>query len=410
MKSLSGGESAEKEKRQRRVEFSFPLLIVRTQFFTRVFDRLGSFRFSRHVSWVSLAIVPVVAAIGLFLILTSLFVLLWNPAAGDFVREAGLGVWLLLPGLNPYLPFLYGWFALVVAIAIHEGAHGIAARSLGLGVKSSGLFLLIVLFGAFVEVDEEQLKKVKARVSSRVMAAGVGANVVVAAACLMGVLLIVGGLTPVINGVYVSEVTQGLPAEAAGLKAKDVFVSVDGVKINRTADFNATLGNKNAGDTVDVVVARGEQWKDRFSTTINLTLSENRTVMGVRVGDLLTEERVKNYVTVTPETASMYLVVPAVAPGLAPFSDSFAGFYTSPLGSQWPVLANTLFWLWFVNVNLAVFNALPIYPFDGGRIFNIALKSAVGGTKKKLVSAITMTVTAVLVLVLLLTVIVPFVT
>ncbi len=410
--TLSEAESRVKEKGQRRVEFSFPLLIVRTKYFSALFDRLGKLRFSRFASWLSLTIAPIVGAIGLFLILTSLFALLWNPAVGDFAREAGLGAYLLLPGLNPFLPFLYGWLAIVAAIVVHEGAHGVAARSLGLEVKSSGLvFFLIVPIGAFVDVDEEQLKKARARVTSRVMAAGVGANVVVAAACLIGVLVIVGGLTPAIDGVYISEVLQGLPAEAAGLLPKDVFVSVDGVRINRTSDLNETVGRKLAGDTVQVMVARGHMWQEWFTTVVNLTVSENRTVMGIRVGDLLIKERLRNYVSVTPVGFSMYIVPPAVAPGLTPFSDSLAGFYTSPLGSQWSVLANTLFWLWFVNINLAVFNALPIYPLDGGRMFNIALKSVVRGKQhEKLISVITVAVTVVLILVLLLTVIVPFMT
>src|SRR3990170_2377174 len=239
--------------KQRRVEFSFPILTVRTQLFTRVFDRLGAFRFSRFASWVALVIVPVVAGIGLYLVINSLFALLWNPAAADAAREVGLGGYLLLPGINPYLPLLYGWFAIVCAIAIHEGAHGVAARSLGLKVKSSGLlFFLFVPIGAFVDVDEEQLKKVSGRVSSRVMAAGVGGNVVVAAVCLIGLLVIVGGLAPVINGVYVSEITEGLPAEAAGLLPKDVLVSIDDVRINRTDDLRALLDNKTSGDVMQV--------------------------------------------------------------------------------------------------------------------------------------------------------------
>src|SRR3990170_4270113 len=289
--------------KQRRVEFSFPILTVRTQLFTRVFDRLGAFRFSRFASWVALVIVPVVAGIGLYLVINSLFALLWNPAAADAAREVGLGGYLLLPGINPYLPLLYGWFAIVCAIVIHEGAHGVAARSLGLKVKSSGLlFFLFVPIGAFVDVDEEQLKKVSGRVSSRVMAAGVGGNVVVAAVCLIGLLVIVGGLAPVINGVYVSEITEGL----------------------------------------------------------------------------LTEERLRNYQNVTPAGLVLYLVPPALAPGLVPFSDSLIPFYSHAwLGAQWHVWANVLFWLWFVNVNLAVFNALPIYPLDGGRMFNIALKRVI---------------------------------
>ncbi len=407
---MTVGKGEGKTEEQRRIEFSFPLLTIRTKLFGGVFDRLGKLRFSRYASWFSLAIVPIFAAIGLFLILSSLVALLWNPAAGEFARQVGVGGLLLLPGLNPYLPLLYGWFGIFVAIIIHEGAHGVVARSLGLEVKSSGLlFLLFIPIGAFVDVDEEQLKKAPGRVSSQVMAAGVGGNLVVAAVCLIGVLLIVGSLVPVIDGVQISEVTPGLPAQAAGLLPKDVLVTIDGVKINQTADLTSILGNKTAGATVQVTVARGDMFKDRFSAVVNLTRSDNRTVMGVTVGDLQTEARLKNYENVTLDRIIMYIIPPAIAPGLAPFSDALVGFYSSPLGPQWSVFANTFFWVWFVSVNVAIFNALPIYPLDGGRMFNIGLKGAFRGKEReKLVSNLTTGVTAALIIVLLLTVIIPF--
>jgi len=410
--SLTGQEAEVKDAGERRVEFNFPILTVRTQMFAGVFDRLGGLRASRLVSWAALVVVPVVAGVGLYLVCGSLFALLWNPAAADAVRELGPGVYLLLPGVNPLFPLLYGWFALVCAFAVHEGAHGVVARNLGLKVKSSGLyFFLFIPIAAFVDVDEEQLKKASAKVSSRVMAAGVGGNITVAAVCLIGLLVVVGGLTPVIDGVYVYEVAQGMPAEAAGLLPRDVLVSVDDVRVNSTEDLSALLANKTLGDAVRVTVARGEKWQDRFSTVVNLTVSENRTVMGVSVGDLMIEERLKNYQTLSLDRLAMYVVPPALASGLVPFSDSLVSFYTHWLGPQWSVLANGLFWLWFVNVNVAVFNALPIYPLDGGRMFNVALKSIIGRRgREKLISRITAAVTAALVFVLLMIVLIPFIT
>jgi membrane-associated protease RseP (regulator of RpoE activity) len=355
--------------------------------------------------------VPVVAAIGLFLILSSLFALLWNPALGEVARQGGLGQYLLIPGLNPYLPIVYGLFAIFVAIVVHEGAHGVAARSLGLPVKSSGLvFLLILPIGAFVDVDEDAIKKANAKTSSRVFAAGVGSNIVVAVVCLIAVLAVCSSLTPIINGVVIAEVTPGLPAEAAGLLANDVFVTVDGVPIYRMSDLNATLANKTAGDMVPVTVARGYMWQNTFSTVVTLADNGNRTVMGISGFNLLTEERLSNYVTIdSARKLSMYMVPPAVAPGLVPFSNSLAAFYSSPLGPRWAAIANTFFWLWFINVNLAIFNALPLYPLDGGRMFNIALKSAIRDeNRQKLVSQITIGVTLAIVTVLLLTILLPF--
>jgi membrane-associated protease RseP (regulator of RpoE activity) len=404
-------EAADKDSEQRQLEFNFPILTVRTQLFSGVFDRLGAFRFSKWLSWIALALVPVVAGIGLYFLINSLVSVLWSPAAASAAREVGPGAYLLLPGVNPYLPVLYGWFAIFCAIAIHEGAHGVAARSLGLKVRSSGLlFLLFIPIGAFVDVDEEELKKASGKTSSRVLAGGVGANVVLAAVCLIAVLLIVDGLAPVVDGVYVGNVSDGMPAKAAGLLPGDVLVSVDGVPINNTGDLRVLLDRKAPGDLVEVAVARGDMWQNRYSTVVNLTMSDNLTVMGIGVSDLMTEQRLKIYQIVTPQSIVLYMVPPALAPGLVPFSDMLTPFYKSWLGSQWAVFANVFFWIWFVNVNVAIFNALPIYPLDGGRMFNISLKKIIRRkNSEKLITAITVAVTATVILVLILIIVVPFV-
>jgi membrane-associated protease RseP (regulator of RpoE activity) len=170
------------------------------------------------------------------------------------------------------------------------------------------------------------------------------------------------------------------------------------------------LDNKTAGDIVRVTVDRGDKWQTQYSTFVNLTFSDNRTVMGISVGDLMTEERLKNYQTFNPEKLSMYLVPPTLASGLVPFSDSLAPFYTSSLGSNWEIFANGLFWLWFVNFNLAIFNALPIYPLDGGRMFNITLKGIAGRkVSEKTISLATYAVTAACVIIVILVTIVPFI-
>lgn len=411
MGPLTVPEVAEEENKQKQIEFNFPLLTVRTKLFGGIFDRLGSFSASRYASWVALILVPIVAAIGLYLISSSLFTLLWTPAARDITRELGPASILLLPGINPILPIFYGWLAIIFAIIIHEGAHGIIARNRGLNVKSSGLlFFLIIPIGAFVDVDEEQIAKAKPRDSLRVMAAGVGGNIVAAIVCLIAVLIIVNGLTPVVDGVYISEVTQGMPAETAGLLQGDVFFSVDNVLIDNSDILNTTLSNKNPGDVVQVTVVRGDMWKNEFSTYITLTETDGKTVMGVRIANLFTKERLNLYKTVTPETLSLYLVPPSLVPGLVPFSDSFSIFYAHDWLLDWQAWANLFFWLWFVSVNVAVFNALPIYPLDGGRIFDISLKSILGGRmEEKSISKITYAVTTILIIILLMTVVIPFI-
>lgn len=399
------------EEKEKTVDFNFPLLTVRTKRFGFIFDKLGKTRGAKYIAWVFLALIPIIAVLALFLITGSLIALLNNPAAGQTIKELGPGSILMLPGINPMLPIVYGWAAIVIGIIIHEGAHGVIARNNGFRVKSSGLlFFLIIPIGAFVDVDEEQLKTARARPSVKVMAAGVGGNIILGGICLIGLMLIVGSLAPMVTGVYINDVNATLPAGAAGLQPKDVLVSIDNVSIGSSADLRSFLDNHTAGDTVMVTVRRGDSWDYTYTTTLNLTTSDNRTVMGVTVYNLQTDAVLKNYNTFGIERLAMYIVPPTLAAGYIPFSDTLAPFYTSPLGSGWSIIANLLFWVWFVNFNLAIFNALPLYPMDGGRIFNITLKRYAGKKlSAKAIYRITVAVSVACLAIVLAGVILPFV-
>ena len=401
----------DEEAKQGRVEFSFPLLMVRIKTFTRVYDRLGAFSASRPVSWAAIIGMPIVASFGLYFIFSSLLTLLTTPAAREIGRELGPQAYVLLPGINPYLPILYGWLAIIAAIVVHEGAHGMIARSLGFRVKSSGLlFFLVIPVGAFVDVDEEQMAKAKPKNSVRVLAAGPGANIAVAIVCLLGVLIITSGLTPVVDGLYVFDVMEGMPAEDAGLLLEDVIVSVDDTPVTNFDDFKAALEDKNPNDIMRITVARGKMWRDRFSTSVKLTEYEGRAFLGVSVGEILTEQRLRTYQKLATETLYLHFMPPTLAPGLVPFSGALNDFYTHTLGENWHILANIFFWLWFVNVNVAIFNALPIYPLDGGRAFKSVLKSVLGRRAGgRIASRLTSVVAVILLSAIVMTIVLPFI-
>ena len=54
------------------------------------------------------------------------------------------------------------------------------------------------------------------------------------------------------TGAYIAQVSKGSPAEAAGLKAKDVIVEVDGNKIKTRNDLINLLLRYKSGDTISV--------------------------------------------------------------------------------------------------------------------------------------------------------------
>jgi membrane-associated protease RseP (regulator of RpoE activity) len=157
---------------------------------------------------------------------------------------------LLIPGLNEFVPFVWGWIALFVTMVVHEFAHGILARVEGIRVKSMGLVFLIAPIAAFVEPDEEELfgssekKPLASRPARvRILAAGVISNFVVAA---IAMLLFFGPIMAAISPsgtdvVTVIDIDKGSPADLAGFQKNMAVMKVDGREVNGLQDFYSSL-------------------------------------------------------------------------------------------------------------------------------------------------------------------------
>ncbi|MHA2113060.1 MAG: site-2 protease family protein, partial [Candidatus Hodarchaeales archaeon] len=86
----------------------------------------------------------------------------------------------VIPGITISFESLpYFIVAILVGAAVHEFGHGIAAVNEKISLKSTGIFVFLVLFGAFVEPSEESYKASSNRSKMRVMAAGGLANMLV---------------------------------------------------------------------------------------------------------------------------------------------------------------------------------------------------------------------------------------
>ena len=398
----------------KRFEFKYGIVLFRTQQFQALMDRLGQYRISKPIGWFLLYLMPVAAAIGLYLFLNELGILL--SARGQevvsYIRTLSPLGNLGLPGINPYLPVADGLFAIVVAVVIHEGAHGVIARSLGLPVKSAGLvFLLVIPIGAFVEVDEDALKVAKASYAGRVLAGGAGINLLVGVACLLLLFGTVSAMKPKVDGIGVSALYPNYPAAQHGIQPGDFITAIDGVPVDNPLVVNSSSYYR-PGQVINITIWRDGNYLQINNVTLgSITLNDTRTgtlstraflgVADVGYSDLTS--LVTTYTSSFFVRPALYLCIPTLpnCQGLAPFSDSNSIFYTSSYGASLTPLANLLYWLFFLNFNLAIFNSLPIYPLDGGQAYMVAVKALGGGrlsekSLSRIVSATSLVLVAVL--------------
>ncbi len=242
-------------------QIGFFFALWRTKRFNRVIDRIASL--SKH-GWQLLFDVGIVFGVFLMIIAFLLFLvnvplLLLNglgnrsggtPSQGGSA-PTGIAIAPIIPGITISFDSLpYFIVAILIGAAIHELAHGVAARADGVKLKSTGIFVFFVFLGAFVEPEEESFMQASKRTRLRIIAAGAFSNIILAV-LFLGILL-----QPVVffttvspfystspDGVVITKVVSNTPAHDAGLRAGMAFNRIDYISANGSINGTAFIKN-----------------------------------------------------------------------------------------------------------------------------------------------------------------------
>jgi len=373
-----------------------PLLMVRTRRGLSYLDRLAlRDRFWRWYGNFSIALVF------FFMGMVSL-ILIWEvPLALKVPASAAPGPEYIvgLPGINPLIPIGYGILALAVAIIVHEAAHGVLTRVAKVTVKSAGVLLFVVPVGAFVEPDDEQLKTISRRKRIRMYSVGPATNLLLALACAAVFSSgFMASVEPVEPGVIVTEVVKGYPADNASIPVYSLITdiaipnSTGSGRVDGWKGFQDIMSASSANDTVTITyLYRGQvhatcatlvdkyAYYEKYYPRSNSEDYRGKGFLGVGTQDVSNLSRnlarpmrwdsLENFVG-----GVLYFVgLPFL--GLQPLDSPLTDLYHVggplaglPSGAFW-VLANTFYWLFWLNLVVGASNSLPIPRFDGGMVY-----------------------------------------
>jgi membrane-associated protease RseP (regulator of RpoE activity) len=281
------------------------------------------------------------------------YILLKNLYDIFMVPDVASGVSLVLPGVNVpglgVLPFWYWLIAIFVIAVVHEFAHGIVARAHNIPVLNSGIVLFGPILGAFVEPDENKLRKQSDIAQHSVLAAGSFSNILLA---VLAFVLLMFVTTPLVNsmvdpagftfGVYVE---GDYPFQNTGIQPGTIITGIDGVPIINFQGFAEELQFHKSGEDVTIMTTAGEQ---------KITLGEHpdnprNPFLGI------------NEITNEVEIKSVY-------------QSGVAGWVYSSL--NW--LNGFFRWLFILSLGIGLFNLLPLPIVDGGRMAQVFLHKLKG--------------------------------
>jgi regulator of sigma E protease len=322
---------------------------------------------------------------------------------------------------------------LVVLVVIHELGHFVVARRAGVTVHEFGVgfpprakvlgtdkqgtvyTLNWLPIGGFVRLEGEEGESddprsfVRQRLPTRlgILLAGVTMNLVLAFVIFAA---IAGLADPVVNA-RIGFVEPDSPAAAAGLRggvqtgtdadgdptydeSGDVIIAIDG---QRLAIFDFPAANvphsaylrAHAGQTVALTLRRSDGTE--FTTSALLRSGSDvvtKGALGVRFNGVSTEDIQRDPVDALATGARRTLdAATLILRALGDFINNIADPQLSgPVGivgaiGQVRTQLPPVFLLWFVGLlsaNLAVINALPLPPLDGGRVVVSLIQAVLG--------------------------------
>jgi membrane-associated protease RseP (regulator of RpoE activity) len=372
-------------------ELKLPLILIHTPFGLKFFDKIANSKFGKIYAKFNIYLMPLITALAVFLIVGSLLVLFSNDSAREGVREIGPQGNLLIPGLNPILPWTYGWIGLVITIIIHEAGHGIVARVYNTKVESTGVVLFFVIpIGAFVNIQQDELNRTSFKQKSAILTAGPMNNMILAGICFGLLFLLVSSLSPISNtsgnepGITVLTVGENSLAQSIGLEKNSIITFINNQPIEGVVELRDILRD-NLGKSIQLKWLTEDKREQIQSIKLPESTPENKGVLGITLVDtffdpVLVLDNYKNLFLTNPLAI---LMPPTLQQSLVPYSDIMSSQYSSSIfGPAFPIIGNLLFWIWFINFNVGIFNALPITMLDGGQWYGTLLENKIK-TKSK---------------------------
>lgn len=306
------------------------------------------------------------------------------------------------------------YFLIVFSLLVftHELGHFLVAKWRGVKVEEFGfgypprLFTITEIggteitvnaipFGGFVRFPGENDPTVAGSLASQgwrvrggIFIAGAVMNMVLAA-LLFGVTALIG--EPVaITGVEVTEVAPGSPAEAAGMKAGDLILELDGLEITDSLALQRYTYERVGQEIALLLEREGERLEVTFTPRPYPPSGEGP--MGIAMHTVVVGTKLVRYEAwrAIPIGLSrtfravgvivlsvIYMVRGLITPEVAgPIGIAQATAQVAQMG-----LPFLLQFTAFLSVNLALVNLLPFPGLDGGRLAFVLLEGLRGGRK-----------------------------
>lgn len=180
---------------------------------------------------------------------------------------------------------------------------------------------------------------------------------------------------------YIQDVMKNSPAEEAGIKPGDIFISIDGIKV-QDREHVVQIISSNKEKNLEIVFLRNN---DTLKTIVNPGIEGK---IGIAVSDAYTGEfEYKTYGMLSAFTHSVanignytmltFGMLKKVITGKIPFNQAFGGPVKIAQYAAKSADSGTISFLYFLamlSLSLAIINILPFPALDGGHFIIIFLE------------------------------------
>lgn len=301
------------------------IAIYRTARFNRILEDLSN-RYKRF--WKYYSMLSVYFAFGLLFF--SVYILTMNVFRLFTRSEEAVGLVPILPGITiGFEPLMYIVPAILIGLTAHEMMHGVVARLENIPIESSGILAVFLIFGGFVEPNEEAFRKSKPLSKLKTLSSGPSVNFTIAGITL--ILLNILFQQP--QGLLVYSVSPDSPLYGLGLENWSLVSEINGVRVGVTRP------------PIPFITPYQNPLKELTSLNITdrIIIKTDRGVLNVSLNGFNGSLNVRFYV---------YPYCPSIFGDLIPRPITFTCYLI-------------LMYICNINVAFAIFNMLPVYPLDG---------------------------------------------